>query len=83
MNNCFFYWVVVHALSSHKLSMGKSKDKFQLGKVSCLLRVRAGKVPCSLSWSGHSLLFLDDFILPQCETEGKEAILICFLSFVI
>lgn len=57
MNNCFFYWVVVHALNSHKLSMGQSKDKFQLGKVSCLLRVRAGKVPCSLSWSGHSTPF--------------------------
>lgn len=50
MNNCFFYWVVLHVLNSHRLSMGKSQEKFQLGKVSHLFRVRPEKIPCSLSW---------------------------------
>lgn len=73
MNNCFFYWIVVHVLNSHSLSKGKSQDKFQLGKVSCLFRVRLGKLPYSLSWSGYSLPFLDAFSLPQCEgKKGKK-----------
>lgn len=82
MNNCFLHGVVVHVLNSHRLSVGKSQDNFQLGKVLCLFRVRPGKIPCSLSWSGHSFPFLDAFSLAQCETEGKEVILICFSSFV-